>query len=107
MCNRFALLAFTTLAAPGFAFAQSAEPAAVDDIVVTASTRAQSVAEAPAFSSSSSPTRRPSRFRRPKKEPLGVRGARCVRGLRLSEETVEFGRRISTGPAPSTAATPW
>lgn len=48
MCNRFALLAFTTLAAPGFAFAQSAEPAAVDDIVVTASTRAQSVAEAPA-----------------------------------------------------------
>lgn len=48
MCSRFALLAFSMMAAPSFALAQSAEPAAVDDIVVTASTRAQRATEAPA-----------------------------------------------------------
>lgn len=47
MRRRLILLAFTAMA-PGVAFAQAAEPASVDDIVVTASTRAQSVAEAPA-----------------------------------------------------------
>lgn len=48
MCSRLILLAFTAMAAPGVAFAQTSEPASVDDIVVTASTRAQRVAEAPA-----------------------------------------------------------
>ena len=48
MRRRPILLVFTTLAAPGAAFAQAAQPSSVDDIVVTASTRAQSVAKAPA-----------------------------------------------------------
>lgn len=48
MCSRLVLLAFTAMAAPCAAFAQAAQPASVEDIVVTASTRAQSVAKAPA-----------------------------------------------------------
>ena len=43
-----ALLTFTALAAPGFALAQNQQPAALEDVVVTASTRAQRVVEAPA-----------------------------------------------------------
>lgn len=48
MRRRLSLLAFSALTLPTAAMAQTGEPAQVDDIVVTASTRAQRVVEAPA-----------------------------------------------------------
>lgn len=49
MRRRLALWSFTALAAPAAAFAQTQDPTTtVDDVVVTASTRAQRIAEAPA-----------------------------------------------------------
>lgn len=48
MRRRLPLLAFSALTLPTAALAQTASPAQVEDIVVTASTRAQAITEAPA-----------------------------------------------------------